>query len=160
MCDVYVSPVQTGVLITYASVWKVMFLDKICIKKKKSFQISPMEDEQIDFFLYAFYLSSDITFELEANSTEALLTGMDTPLLRTRRLTETRDPCKDLTTSRETLVTDCTLVAFNADINFSTPWRFEPRSRQCRRKINTTRLSYGYSYSYSINWFPNQKSIP
>ena len=35
MCDVYVSPVHTVVLNIYASVWKLMYLDKKCIKKKK-----------------------------------------------------------------------------------------------------------------------------
>ena len=44
----------------------------------------------------------------------ALLPGLDTHLLHTQRLTETRDPCKDLTTTRETLVVDCN---FHRDSN-------------------------------------------
>ena len=90
------------------------------------------------FFLQAFFLSSDTTIQVEAIFTEALLPGLDTRLLHTQHLTGTRDPSKDLTTTRETLVVDCVIVALNAEIKFSTPKGFEPRSRQCRRKVYTT----------------------
>ena len=60
--------------------------------------------------LCVFYLSSDTTFQVEAINIEALLPGQDTHLLHTQHLTETRDPCKDLTTTRETFVVDCNLV--------------------------------------------------
>ena len=83
-------------------------------------------------------LSSDTTIQVEAIFTEALLPGLDTRLLHTQQLTGTRDPSKDLTTTRETLVVDCVIVALNAEIKFSTPKGFEPRSRQCRRKVYTT----------------------
>ena len=90
------------------------------------------------FFFFMHFLSSDTTIQVEAIFTEALLPGLDTRLLHTQHLTGTRDPSKDLTTTRETLVVDCVIVALNAEIKFSTPKGFEPRSRQCRRKVYTT----------------------
>ena len=90
------------------------------------------------FFIFMHFLSSDTTIQVEAIFTEALLPGLDTRLLHTQHLTGTRDPSKDLTTTRETLVVDCVIVALNAEIKFSTPKGFEPRSRQCRRKVYTT----------------------
>ena len=98
-------------------------------------RLGPVGNQNLIFFFFMHFLSSDTTIQVEAIFTEALLPGLDTRLLHTQHLTGTRDPSKDLTTTRETLVVDCVIVALNAEIKFSTPKGFEPRSRQCRRKV-------------------------